>query len=146
VHIASKATPSSVAVEIKSIAVKAVPTSSAADTEVAQDKKAARAARFGLPPSEDDKKSARAARFGIETVEKSDKKSNGKKGKEPLVIDEELEARKRQRAERFGIQTQEITVRVPRYSHIFHHSQFYPFLSSFFFTVVCDFRYFHRLI
>lgn len=49
------------------------------------DKKAQRAARFGIPPKEQDKKSQRAARFGI--------------------VDEKLvlESKKQSRAERFGI-------------------------------------------
>jgi len=65
-------------------------TTHATDSISEAEKKALRAAKFGIPPSEDVKKAARASRFGIAE----------KKTKEELIASEEL--KKKERAERFA--------------------------------------------
>lgn len=63
----------------------------------------------GIPPSEEEKKAARAKRFGLPVAETK----TGEKKVGGLTVDNDEEERRKKRAERFGIPTAEAEVRHP---------------------------------
>ena len=79
----------------------------AAIAQLEEQKRAQRAARFGLPVPEADKIKERAARFGqsLAPPKATAPATNNKPTKTPVVLDEVAEKKKAERAARFGLPT-----------------------------------------